>query len=80
MVYCINIIIEKSYNLHVCRKYVTIPSQENTIDINVSFLSNNIYVLNYCLENFRKPSSKKYFEFDSENVLKDFNGSTRNKS
>lgn len=78
MVYCINIIIEKSYNLHVCRKYVTIPSQENTIDINVSFLSNNI--LNYCLENFRKLSSRKYFEFDSENVLKDFNGSTRNKS
>lgn len=60
------------------RKYVTIPSQENTIDINVSFLSNNI--LNYCLENFRKLSSRKYFEFDSENVLKDFNGSTRNKS
>lgn len=80
MVYCINIIIEKSYNLHVYRKYVTISSQENTIDINVSFLSNNIYVLNYCLENFRKPSSKKYFEFDSENVLKDFNGSTHNKS
>lgn len=80
MVYCINIIIEKSYNLHVYRKYVTISSQENTIDINVSFLSNNIYVLNYCLENFRKLSSRKYFEFDSENVLKDFNGSTRNKS